>query len=122
MEMALHAGDLLAAEGIKARIVNMRFAKPVDGRLILESFKQSQVVFTLEEHVLTGGFGSKVLEFLEQNDVTGVTLKRIALPDEFIEHGSKDVMFDRFGLSPLKIATRVRDTLKSNHPVELTQS
>ncbi len=116
VEIALKAREILKAEGVEARIVNMRFAKPLDGRLILEALEKSRIVLTLEEHVATGGFGSKVLEWIEQQNIeTSAKIKRIALPDHFIEHGSREALFDQFGLSPEKIAARVLKELGADH-------
>jgi len=107
VEPACKAHALLKKEGVSARVVNMRFARPLDEQLILDSVKKTKFLFTLEEHVGTGGFGSKVLEFLEEKNIRHVSLKRFALPDEFIEHGSRDAQLDEFGLSPEKIAASV---------------
>jgi len=112
VEMALKAHDLLKKEGVEASVVNMRFAKPLDDRLLLEVFQKSRLVLTLEEHVLTGGFGSKVLEWVECQDLNPETvIRRLALPDQFIEHGSRELILDQFGLSPQKIAARVLSEL-----------
>lgn len=117
VEMALKAHDLLKQEGVQARVVNMRFAKPLDGRLILDSLEKSKWIFTLEEHVLTGGFGAKVLEWLEAHDLQQEAIvKRIALPDQFIEHGSREVLLDHFGLSPQQIVRKVLSELRTNNP------
>lgn len=107
VEPACKARALLEKEGVSARIVNMRFARPLDEQVILDSLKKTKFIFTLEEHVATGGFGSKVLEFLEEKNIRHVPLKRLALPDEFIEHGSREAQLDEFGLSPEKIAAAV---------------
>ncbi len=107
VESACKAHALLEKEGVSARVVNMRFARPLDEQLILDSVKKTKFLFTLEEHVGTGGFGSKILEFLEEKNIRYVPLKRFALPDEFIEHGSRDAQLDEFGLSPEKITAAV---------------
>lgn len=107
VEAACKAHALLKKEGISTRVVNMRFAKPLDEKLILDSSQKTRHLFTLEEHVLSGGFGSKVLEFLERQNIHGIPLKRFALPEEFIEHGSREAQLDEFGLSPEKITATV---------------
>ncbi len=117
VEIALAAHELLRQEGIEVRVVNMRFAKPLDAQLIFDSIEKCRILFTLEEHVLTGGFGSKVLEFLESHDAGQVPVRRMALPDEFIEHGSREVLLDQFGLSPKKVAARVAEELRFKHPI-----
>jgi 1-deoxy-D-xylulose-5-phosphate synthase len=107
VEQACKAHALLKKEGVSARVVNMRFARPLDEQLILDSVKKTKSVLTLEEHVGTGGFGSKVLEFLEEKGLLNVPFKRLALPDEFIEHGSRDAQLDEYGLSAEKITAAV---------------
>ncbi|MBI1977582.1 MAG: 1-deoxy-D-xylulose-5-phosphate synthase [Candidatus Omnitrophica bacterium] len=112
VEPSLKCAQLLAQEGIQTTVCNMRFVKPLDKKLILEAIQKSPYVFTVEEHVLTGGFGSKVLEFLEQKEIQDVRVKRFALPDEFIEHGSREKLLDRFGLSPERLAAQISETIK----------
>lgn len=119
VEAALKAHKILKQEGVEVRVVNMRFAKPLDGRLILDSLAQSRFLYTLEEHVLSGGFGSKVLEFLEEKKMTDIWVHRFALPDEFIEQGTREVLLDHFGLSPEKIARYVLSQLRFDSPVSL---
>ncbi len=118
-ETALKAHDLLKKSGVEVRVVNMRFAKPLDSHLILNSLAQSKLLFTLEEHVLTGGFGSKVLEFLEQKKIHDAVVHRFALPDHFIEHGSREIILDQLGLSSEKIASRVLAELTSHSPISV---
>ena len=86
---------------------------------VLDSLAKSRLLVTLEEHVFTGGFGSKVLEFLERRHITDALLERLALPDQFIEHGSREGMLDQFGLSPEKIAARILERLRFEDPVSL---
>lgn len=107
VEAACKARAFLEKEGVSARVVNMRFARPLDEQIILDSLQKTKILFTLEEHVATGGFGSKVLEFLEEKNIRHMPLKRLALPDEFIEHGAREAQLDEFGLSPERIAATV---------------
>lgn len=119
VEIALQVRDLLKAVGVQVRVVNMRFAKPLDGALILDSLDKSKYLFTLEEHVLAGGFGAKVLEFLERSQRDDAVTRRFALPDEFIEQGDRDYHYERIGLSPEKITASILQTLNasvSTHP------
>ncbi len=117
VETALRAHEILKSQGTNVRVVNMRFAKPLDGRLILESLSKTRLVFTLEEHVLSGGFGSKVLEYLERQKVSDAVVHRLALPDHFIEHGNREIILDELGLSAEKVAARVLSELRFNTPV-----
>lgn len=117
VEIALQASEILKSSGVEARVINMRFAKPLDETLILESLEKTKFLFTLEEHVLTGGFGSKVLELLERRQRLDVFLRRFALPDDFIEQGDRDYHFDKLGLSPKKIAETILQSQASNPQV-----
>lgn len=116
IETACGAADLLAREGVECRVINLRFAQPLDEKLLLETAQKTRFFFTLEEHNLTGGLGSKVLEFFERHGLSGeIQVHRFALPDQFIEHGTREVLLDRFGLSPEKVAAEV---LRRVRPVE----
>ena len=86
---ALDAANRLEKIGINAAVVNCRFAKPLDEDLIISFVKKTGKVMTVEENALDGGFGSAVLELLEKNGLSGCSVKRIGVPDEFVEHGSQ---------------------------------
>lgn len=108
VEVAYRAALILAQEGVEARVVSLRFAQPLDEKLLLETARRTKFLYTLEEHNLTGGFGSKVLEFFERQGMGHeVVIQRFALPNEFIEHGSQEFLLDRFGLSPEKVASQI---------------
>ncbi len=117
VEPSLRAAELLAEEGIEAAVCNLRFAKPLDEQLILEIAQKTPYIFTVEEHVLTGGFGSKILEFFEEKQIHNIFVKRFALPDQFSEHGSRESMLDHFGLSAPKLAKAIFEIRKSQAPV-----
>ena len=117
VESALQVHDLLKIQGTNVRVVNMRFAKPLDSQIIFESLSKNRFLFTLEEHVATGGFGSKVLEFLEQQKISDVSVHRFALPDQFVEQGNRDILFDHLGLSPEKMAAKILSQIRSKDPL-----
>lgn len=117
-EVAYRAAQLLSREGIEASVLSLRFAEPLDEKLLLETVRKNRMFFTLEEHNLTGGFGSKVLEFLERRGaLSEVSLHRFALPDKFIEHGSREFLLDRFGLSPEKVASEIVRRMNASIPL-----
>ena len=123
VETAFRAALILAQEGIEVRVLNLRFAQPLDEKLLLETARKTRFLFTLEEHNLTGGFGSKVLEFFERQGILNeLTIQRFALPNEFIEHGPREFLLDHFGLSPQKVALQVLRRLKTPSPgLEVTE-
>ena len=86
---AMDAAKRLEKIGINAAVVNCRFAKPLDEDLIISFAKKTGKVITVEENALDGGFGSAVLELLEKHGLSGCSVKRIGVPDEFVEHGSQ---------------------------------
>lgn len=95
---ALEAAQALAKAGIKAGVVNARFAKPLDEDCILKAAASSGAIITAEENALAGGFGSAVLELLEAKGVR-VPLKMIGAPDEFIGHGTQEELRAKHGLT-----------------------
>jgi 1-deoxy-D-xylulose-5-phosphate synthase len=116
------AGERLTAEGISAAVVNARFVKPLDEELILRLAKKAGRIVTVEEHALQGGFGSAVLECIEDNRLSAVKILRIGLPDRFIEHGPQAVLRQKYGLDTDGIFASVRDfvektSLKAVPPV-----
>ena len=95
---ALAAAEELAKQGSSATVVNVRFIKPLDEPLILSLAAQHGRILTVEENVVAGGFGSAVLELLADNDLFGVTVKRLGIPDIFVEHGTQDVLRKKYEL------------------------
>ena len=97
-QMALETKALLEAKGLSVSLVNPRFIKPIDGAAIERLARQSKVVCTFEDHVLMNGFGCGVIEHLE---VAGIPtpVERIGWPDEFVEHGKPDILFQLHGLT-----------------------
>ncbi len=101
---AYEAAALLEKENIQAAVVNVRFAKPLDEQLILKLAKKTKLVVTLEEGVLSGGFGSAVLELFAKHQTMGLPgIHPLGIPDRFIEHGRRDLLLDSLGLSVEKI-------------------
>jgi len=95
---ALEAAKELEKQGFSATVVNVRFVKPLDELLILSLAAQHGRVMTVEENVVAGGFGSAVLELLADHDLFGVTVKRLGIPDVFVEHGTQDVLRKKYEL------------------------
>lgn len=86
---AVEAAEMLEEQGCHATIINMRFINPLDTDLLRELTKSIKKVITIEENVLSGGLGSRVALFLEGSGINGVDLKCIAIPDEFVTHGTQ---------------------------------
>ncbi len=97
---ALGAAENLAQEGLETAVINARFVKPLDSELILEWAKRTGKVLVVEENAVVGGFGAAVAEMLSEANVTGVSVKLLGIPDEFIPHGSLSSLKSRLGLEP----------------------
>ena len=109
---ALAAAHKLADEGIKIKVINARFIKPLDAELILSTAASIHKILTIEENVLDGGFGSAVLELLAQNGLTGVTVKRLGVGDEFVEHATQAELRSQYGLDEAGIIRTIKEILE----------
>jgi 1-deoxy-D-xylulose-5-phosphate synthase len=109
----LEAERTLAAEGIQATVINARFVKPLDADLIISAASRTGNLMTVEENALQGGFGSAVLELLEERGISGIRTRRIGIPDRFIEHGSQAQLRSDLGLDSAGIAEAARNFLRS---------
>ena len=101
---ALRAAQDLAPLGISAAVVNARFVKPLDENMFRELLTKVPRLLTVEDHVISGGFGSALVEFLADDGITGVEVKRLGVPDRFIPHGTQDELkkicgFDKDGIA-----------------------
>ncbi len=101
----------LEAEGHSAAIINARFAKPVDAACITGYARRCELLVTMEDHVLAGGFGSAVLEALNEAELT-IPVIRVGWPDQFIEHGKVENLRVRYGLTAEAALDRVRPLLR----------
>ncbi len=88
-------------------VINARFVKPLDRDLIIKAAKRADHIITIEEGTVCGGFGSAIEELLQEEGIN-LPVLRLALPDEFIEHGSRQQILDIYGLTPEKIYEVVR--------------
>ena len=94
---AVEAADVLADFGISAAVVNARFVKPLDEELIVPLAERIGRIITIEDGVLMGGFGSAVLEALAHRGIQGVQVRRLGIPDQFIEHGDVKTLYSLCG-------------------------
>jgi 1-deoxy-D-xylulose-5-phosphate synthase len=111
LPMARELSDLLAHEGISAAVINPRFAKPIDRDLLLQYAQHGCAIVTFEDHVLAGGFGSAVLEALNDAQLD-VPVIRIGWPDKFIEHGKVDALREKYGIAAAAALKQLRPHLK----------
>lgn len=95
---AFKAAQDLSQLGIDAAVVNARFVKPLDRELLRDLAIQVSRLITVEDHVLDGGFGSAVLEFIAEEGITDVRVKRLGVPDRFIPHGTQEELRKMCGI------------------------
>ncbi|MBI5123999.1 MAG: 1-deoxy-D-xylulose-5-phosphate synthase, partial [Candidatus Omnitrophica bacterium] len=100
VQTALETAVLLMKRKINASVINARFITPLDGSLIEDICRATKKIVTMEEGVLEGGFGSAILEFLERENIEGIKVRRIGVPDKFIEHGRHEELFQKYNLTP----------------------
>ncbi len=109
---ALEAAALLEQDGISTTVVNARFAKPLDAELFTALAKEHRAVLTVEEGVLQGGFGMTVLEKLEPIRSNGLRFRLLGIPDQFFEHGKREILLERAGLTTDSIVTAAKGLLE----------
>jgi 1-deoxy-D-xylulose-5-phosphate synthase len=105
----------LEEEGVATAVINARFTKPIDIEMLEFYARHVEVILTLEDHVLKGGFGSAVLEELN-NLALSTPVVRIGWPDQFIEHGKVDALRLKYGISVEAALKKVRPYLKVAEP------
>ena len=108
---SLEAAVRLEQEGLSAGVVNARFIKPLDDELILELAERGPIV-TVEESQRQGGFGSAVVELLQDRGVDYARVTSIGIPDQFVEHGKPDILRANVGLTPEAIVKRVLEEIR----------
>ncbi|ARI77104.1 1-deoxy-D-xylulose-5-phosphate synthase [Halobacillus mangrovi] len=110
IDMALEAAKHLEEDGLSIRVINARFIKPLDDAMLHDLLKEEIPVVTIEEAVLKGGFGSSVLEFAEENGYTP-WIKRMGVPDRFIEHGNVKNLWEEIGLTTENINKNLKEMI-----------
>jgi len=95
---AMRLAAMLEREGFSTAVINARFAKPIDRTSVAEFARRAGLLITMEDHVLAGGFGSAVLESLNEQELD-VPVVRIGWPDQFIEHGKVEALREKYGLT-----------------------
>jgi 1-deoxy-D-xylulose-5-phosphate synthase len=104
---SVEAAHLLEKDNLSSTVINARFVKPLDKELILKEARIADRVVTVEEGVLDGGFGSAVLELLTDNNIN-VPALRIGIPSEFVVHGKREQVLEKYGLTAEGICSRIR--------------
>ena len=110
---SLSAAENLSKEGVETTVVNARFVKPLDAPLLLALARTKRLIVTVEEAYLAAGFGSAVMELLEENGLQDkVRVVRMGIPDRLITHGDPKLLLAKYGLDADGIYTRVKESIE----------
>src|SRR5256714_11375871 len=110
---SLRAAEQLGREGIEMTVVNARFVKPLDAGLLLALARTRRLIVTVEDAYLAGGFGSAVMELLEENGLQDkVRVVRMGVPDRIVTHGDAKLLLAKYGLDADGIYTRVKQMIE----------
>ncbi len=112
---ALAAAEELAGEGIAVTVADARFAKPIDAGLMAQLAAEHDLLVTVEEGVLAGGFGSAVWETLNEAGAAPPRILRVGLPDRYVTHGKPALLHEEVGFTGKRIAERVRTAISDRH-------
>ncbi len=105
----MRAREILSGYGIDAGVADATWVKPLDTDLLRSCRGRARALVTVEENSLKGGFGSAVLEFLQEENATTPPVLRLGIPDRFVEHGAREKLLDAIGLSPEGIAEKTAE-------------
>jgi 1-deoxy-D-xylulose-5-phosphate synthase len=105
--MALETAKRLSTEGISVKVINARFIKPFDEKMILGLLESEMPILTIEEAMLQGGFGSAILEYAHDHGYHNAQIDRMGIPDLFVEHGSVNELLDEIGLTVEAAVARI---------------
>ncbi|NQU21517.1 MAG: 1-deoxy-D-xylulose-5-phosphate synthase, partial [Candidatus Nealsonbacteria bacterium] len=112
----VEAADRLSDDGLEIGVINARFVKPLDAETILRAVEQSPFVLTVEEAALMGGFGSAVLEAACDASLNTARIRRLGVPDRFIEHATRDEQLADLGLDADGITAACREMAERHEP------
>jgi 1-deoxy-D-xylulose-5-phosphate synthase len=107
VQKALEAADILADHGIAVTVADARFAKPIDAGLAAQLAAEHELLVTVEDGVLAGGFGSAVWETLSDTGVLSPRILRVGLPDRYVTHGAPALLEHEVGFTGARIAERI---------------
>lgn len=111
MPVALEVREMLKAEGYVCTLVNARFVKPADIRMIRRLSKNHRLIVTIEENALSGGYGECISKYIAENDMD-VRVLNCGLPDDYVEHGSVDILRKTVGLSAENIVRKIMGKMR----------
>ena len=116
VKTAIGVREELKSRGYACSIVNARFVKPIDEEAICDATEQHQLLVTMEENVLSGGYGARVRDFVDRNKLD-IKVMNIALPDEYIEHGNVDILKREAGIDKDTITEKIITEMQSERKI-----
>ncbi len=119
---SIRAAERLERAGIHVALINSRFLKPLDGDLICNWAKKTGKVLTVEENVLQGGFGSAVLELLQEREIFSIQVKRLGIPDLFVEPGPQSLLREKYGIDENGIFKEVKEMVEEGQSSSILSS
>jgi 1-deoxy-D-xylulose-5-phosphate synthase len=120
VQVAMRAAGILGEHGLQVTVADGRFAKPLDTELVQRLGREHELLVTVEENVLPGGFGSAVLEHLEEaftDPQQRARVMRVGLPDRYVTHGKPALLREEVGFTGEAVADRVLSALRTATPV-----
>ncbi len=109
---AVEAAKLLEKDGIDSTVINARFVKPLDSELLIALARSMRLIVTVENGYLSGGFGSAMLELLEENGLSDkIKVVRMGVPDRIVTHGDPKLLLGKYGLDADGIYSKIQETL-----------
>src|SRR4051794_12816946 len=120
VQVAMRAAGILGEHGLQVTVADARFAKPLDEELVQRLGREHELLVTVEENVLPGGFGSAVLEYLEDaftEPQARARVLRVGLPDRYVTHGKPALLREEVGFTGEAVADRVLHVIRETAPV-----
>jgi 1-deoxy-D-xylulose-5-phosphate synthase len=118
LSSCLDAARMLRGEGLEVGVINARFVKPLDSETVLRAIRECDFVVTVEEAALMAGFGSAVIEAAADAGLDASRIRRLGIPDRFIEHAERGELLADLGLGAAGIAATCRALANSSSPAE----
>lgn len=112
VKTAEKVAELLREDGYEPTLVNARFVKPIDTDLIDDLYESHKLIVTMEENVLCGGYGAKVIEYAEMREMVDVHIMPVAIQDEYVEHGNVEVLKKALGMDAESIVEKIKKNIK----------
>ena len=114
VDTAWNVVEKLHKRGFHPSLINARFVSPIDEKAILQIANQNSYLFTIEDNIISGGFGMKVLEILMKYEINHISFHAFGFPKKFIEQGNCEQLYLKYGLDSDSIAREMIMRCKKN--------